>query len=196
MIVDPAMLIWLDGGGNRVGRPNENLARGFMELFTLGVGNYSETDVRQAARALTGWRVDHAGDTAAFRDRAHDPSSETVLGTPRAYDATSLVDLFGALDSRKRGHHHAKEDQDRDQIAALEAQPVVQPGADRHHPQTQRVRGDPLDIRGGAAEVQLDRRNLDVADAGVQNGHEHADDGRQRKTHPGSTPTAGELGSL
>ncbi|MDT7598073.1 MAG: hypothetical protein QOK26_150, partial [Pseudonocardiales bacterium] len=46
MIVDPAMLVWLDGGGNRVGRPNENLAREFMELFSLGVGDYSENDVR------------------------------------------------------------------------------------------------------------------------------------------------------
>ena len=46
MAVDPAMLIWLDGGGNRVGKPNENLAREFMELFTLGVGNYTEDDVR------------------------------------------------------------------------------------------------------------------------------------------------------
>ena len=92
MIVDPAMLIWLDGGGNRVGRPNENLAREFMELFTLGVGNYSETDVRQAARALTGWQVNYRTDTPVFRPRAHDTGPETVLGAPGAYDAASLVD--------------------------------------------------------------------------------------------------------
>ncbi len=94
MIVDPAMLVWLDGGGNKVGKPNENLAREFMELFTLGVGNYSEDDVRQAARALTGWRVNYTNDTAAVNARAHDAGPETVLGTSGAYDASSLVDLL------------------------------------------------------------------------------------------------------
>ena len=49
------MLIWLDGADSPKGRPNENLAREFLELFTLGVGNYTEADVREAARALTGW---------------------------------------------------------------------------------------------------------------------------------------------
>lgn len=92
MIVDPAMLIWLDGGGNRIGRPNENLAREFMELFTLGVGNYSETDVRQAARALTGWQVNYRTDTPVFRLRAHDAGPETVLGALGDYNASSLVD--------------------------------------------------------------------------------------------------------
>jgi uncharacterized protein (DUF1800 family) len=94
MIVDPAMLVWLDGGGNRVGRPNENLAREFMELFSLGVGDYSENDVRQAARALTGWRVNHTSDTATFAEAAHDPGPETVLGTSAGYDAAGLVDLL------------------------------------------------------------------------------------------------------
>lgn len=97
MIVDPAMLVWLDGGGNRLGRPNENLAREFMELFTLGVGNYTETDVRQAARALTGWQVDYRTDTAVFKPRAHDAGPETVLGAPGDYDAPSLVDRVLSL---------------------------------------------------------------------------------------------------
>ncbi|MBN9098581.1 MULTISPECIES: DUF1800 domain-containing protein [unclassified Pseudonocardia] len=94
MIVDPAMLVWLDGTGNRVGKPNENLAREFMELFTLGVGNYTETDVREAARALTGWRIDAGGDTSSVNARNHDPGPETVLGTTGAYDADGLVDLL------------------------------------------------------------------------------------------------------
>jgi uncharacterized protein (DUF1800 family) len=94
MMVDPAMLIWLDGGGNKVGKPNENLAREFMELFSLGVGNYAETDVRQAARALTGWRVDRKTETAKFAPRAHDPGPETLLGRAASYDSTSLVDLL------------------------------------------------------------------------------------------------------
>lgn len=94
MIVDPAMLVWLDGGGNKLGKPNENLAREFMELFTLGVGNYTEGDVRDAARALTGWKVDYTSGTAATAPRAHDPGPKTVLGTTADLDAGSLVDLL------------------------------------------------------------------------------------------------------
>src|SRR5262249_10120523 len=55
VVHDPTLLIWLDASANRKGKPNENLGRELMELFTLGVGNYSETDVKEAARALTGW---------------------------------------------------------------------------------------------------------------------------------------------
>ena len=55
---DPAMLVWLDGKDNRRGKPNENFAREVMELFTLGVGNYTEDDVKQLARAFTGWRIE------------------------------------------------------------------------------------------------------------------------------------------
>lgn len=53
---DPAMLIWLDGGSNQKNHPNENFARELLELFTLGIGRYTEQDVREAARGLTGWR--------------------------------------------------------------------------------------------------------------------------------------------
>jgi uncharacterized protein (DUF1800 family) len=56
--IDPAMLIYLDGVRNRRGEPNENYARELMELFTLGIGNYTEQDIQEAARALTGWRVE------------------------------------------------------------------------------------------------------------------------------------------
>lgn len=94
MIVDPAMLVWLDGGGNRLGKPNENLAREFMELFTLGVGNYTEADVRDAARALTGWKVDYQDGSAATVPRAHDAGPKTVLGTTGDLDAGQLVDLL------------------------------------------------------------------------------------------------------
>jgi uncharacterized protein (DUF1800 family) len=56
IIRDPAMLIWLDGADSKKTKPNENFAREFLELFALGIGHYSEADVRQAARAFTGWR--------------------------------------------------------------------------------------------------------------------------------------------
>lgn len=94
MIVDPAMLVWLDGGGNKLGRPNENLAREFMELFTLGVGNYTEADVRDAARALTGWKVDYRDGVATTAPQAHDPGPKTVLGATADLDAGGLVDLL------------------------------------------------------------------------------------------------------
>ena len=54
---DPALMVWLDAPANRRGHPNENLARELMELFSLGIGNYTEVDVKEAARALTGWTV-------------------------------------------------------------------------------------------------------------------------------------------
>jgi uncharacterized protein (DUF1800 family) len=82
-----------------VGRPNENLAREFMELFTIGIGTYTENDVREAARALTGWRVDRRSDaadggSAAFSPEDHDDGDKTVLGTRAAFDAAGLVDLL------------------------------------------------------------------------------------------------------
>jgi uncharacterized protein (DUF1800 family) len=96
MVRDPALLVWLDGQKNKKGKPNENLARELMELFTLGVGHYSETDVREAARALTGWRVDRAHATATAVPRQHDGGSKTVLGVTGELDDRSLVDLLTA----------------------------------------------------------------------------------------------------
>ncbi|WP_232303537.1 DUF1800 domain-containing protein [Pseudofrankia sp. DC12] len=77
---DPAMLVWLDAGQNRKEHPNENFARELMELFTLGIGNYSETDVREAARAFTGWRVDKARTGFQLAAAQHDDGTKTVLG--------------------------------------------------------------------------------------------------------------------
>lgn len=94
MVRDPALLIWLDGQRNRKGKPNENLARELMELFTLGVGHYSEADVREAARALTGWRVDRAAGTATPVPRQHDAGPKTVLGVTAELDDRGLIDLL------------------------------------------------------------------------------------------------------
>jgi uncharacterized protein (DUF1800 family) len=78
VVRDPAILLWLDAPENRKGRPNENLARELLELFTLGVGHYSEDDVKEAARALTGWTVKNG---SFFVDaEAHDPGRKAVLG--------------------------------------------------------------------------------------------------------------------
>jgi uncharacterized protein (DUF1800 family) len=80
MLQDPAMLVWLDGEANRAGAPNENLGRELMELFTLGHGNYDETDVKEAARSLTGWAVNRTTGAATFVPRRHDTGTKTVLG--------------------------------------------------------------------------------------------------------------------
>ena len=96
MVRDPALLVWLDGQRNRKGQPNENLARELMELFTLGVGTYSEQDVKEAARALTGWRVDRAAGTAEPVPRWHDDGAKTVLGVTGELDDRGLVDVLTA----------------------------------------------------------------------------------------------------
>ena len=87
--VDPAMLVWLSGIQNRKGRPNENYARELMELFTLGASNesgypYSEADVREQARALTGWRADYVDDVGytnfRFDPVRFDNGPKTIFG--------------------------------------------------------------------------------------------------------------------
>ena len=89
---DPAMLVFLDAGVNTKDSPNENFAREVMELFTMGVGNYSETDVREAARAFTGWSAD---DLAFFVDpQLHDDASKQFLGSVGAFDGVDIIDLI------------------------------------------------------------------------------------------------------
>lgn len=92
VLQDPAMLVWLDAHSNRQGHANENLARELMELFTLGIGNFNESDVKDAARALTGWSI-KAGEVK-FRPEFHDPDIKTVLGRTATLDAHSLTDLL------------------------------------------------------------------------------------------------------
>jgi uncharacterized protein (DUF1800 family) len=77
---DPAMLVWLDQGQSRKEHPNENFAREVMELFTLGEGHYTEKDVTEAARALTGWSYDRLNQEFIERPRQHDDGEKTFLG--------------------------------------------------------------------------------------------------------------------
>ena len=86
---DPAMIRWLDGNSNRKGAPNENYARELMELFTIGRGNYTETDVREAARAFTGWGAENG--VFAFRPEFHDSGSKKVLGETGNLDGDDVV---------------------------------------------------------------------------------------------------------
>ena len=89
---DGAMLVWLDSNSNVKGRPNENYARELMELFSLGVGHYTEKDVREAARAFTGWRTGEAG--FAFDAGLHDSGRKTVLGQTGAWDGGDVVRIL------------------------------------------------------------------------------------------------------
>ncbi len=92
---DPAMLVWLDGGENRKGRPNENYGRELMELFTLGVGGgYTENDVKEAARAFTGWQFDHDTATFAFRPEQHDDGVKTFLGQTGNFNGDDILDIL------------------------------------------------------------------------------------------------------
>lgn len=92
IVRDPAMLRYLDNVQNRRGAPNENLARELMELFSLGSGAYSEEDIRQGARALTGWGV----KPWSFRlaPFMHDPGRKTILGQSGHFDGDDFVDLI------------------------------------------------------------------------------------------------------
>ena len=92
VVRDPAVLIWLDAPANRKEHPNENLGRELMELFTLGVGNYSENDVKDAARALTGWTVED-GEFQEIAGR-HDDGDKTILGKKGAWKGEDLLKIL------------------------------------------------------------------------------------------------------
>jgi uncharacterized protein (DUF1800 family) len=98
---DPAMLRYLDNAVNVKAHPNENYARELMELFTLGIGNYTETDVRESARAFTGWTIDRDD---AFHDvpARHDDGSKTFLGQTGTFDGTDIVRIIFAQSAASR----------------------------------------------------------------------------------------------
>ncbi len=92
---DPAMLIYLDNRSNIRGKPNENWARELMELFTLGIGNYTETDVKEAARAFTGWTLDR-NLRFYFRPEWHDYGTKTFLGVTGNLNGDDIIDIIFA----------------------------------------------------------------------------------------------------
>lgn len=94
MARDPAMLIYLDGAASRKGQPNENFARELMELFTLGEGRYSEQDVKEAARAFTGWSIDRDTGEFLFRPALHDDGVKTVLGISGPHDGNAVLGIL------------------------------------------------------------------------------------------------------
>lgn len=88
-----AMLFFLNNQQNRKGHPNENFAREVMELFTLGRGNYTENDIKEAARAFTGWGANVQGDFV-FRKGQHDDGNKTVLGRTGRFDGDDILDIL------------------------------------------------------------------------------------------------------
>ena len=98
IVVDPAMLIYLDNANSRQGAPNENLARELLELFTLGEAStskaYSESDIKEAARALTGYSIEPETGAFVFRPRIHDTGSKTIFGQTDHFDGEGLIDLI------------------------------------------------------------------------------------------------------
>lgn len=88
---DPAMLVWLDTTSNKKGKPNENYARELMELFSLGVGNYTEQDIRQAARAFTGWEI--KSDRFHINASDHDDGEKEVFNKRNNFNGHQIVDL-------------------------------------------------------------------------------------------------------
>ncbi len=105
-IREPALLLYLDAPSNRKDHPNENLARELMELFTLGIGNFTEADVKEAARALTGWTV----DDGAFREAPskHDDGEKTLLGRKGRWTAPDLLSIL--LDRPATARRIARQD--------------------------------------------------------------------------------------
>lgn len=106
---DPAMIYWLDNQENVKGKPNENFAREVMELFTMGIGNYSETDVQEAARAFTGWSYGvplrngrafptknspRRVDRYVFLPERHDTGDKKVLGVAGSLSGDDVIDIL------------------------------------------------------------------------------------------------------
>ncbi len=100
---DPAMLSFLNNQQNLKAEPNENFARELLELFTIGRGNYSEQDIKEAARAFTGWRMDRRTGKFTFDQRNHDFGSKQFMGRKGNFDGEDIIDII--LEDPKTAQH-------------------------------------------------------------------------------------------
>ena len=100
---DPAMIFWLDNNENKMGEPNENYGRELLELFSMGVGNYTEDDIKNASRAFTGWTFTqpipiypqgHYPSEFEFRPELHDDDPKTFLGETGNFDGEDIIDII------------------------------------------------------------------------------------------------------
>ena len=92
MATQVAMLRYLDGDDNAKGHPNQNFARELLELFTLGIGNYAESDVIEGAKAWTGYNVSDDGSAFLFRTSNHDTTNKTIFGITKNWDGPTEID--------------------------------------------------------------------------------------------------------
>ena len=91
---DPAMLVWLDLANSQKERPNENFARELMELFTLGEGNYTENDVKESAKAFTGYRINPADQQFRFAANQFDPSVKVFMEKAGLWNGDQIIDII------------------------------------------------------------------------------------------------------
>ncbi len=91
---DPAMLVYLDGYLSTKEEPNENFGRELLELFTIGIGHYKESDMRAAARAFTGWGIDDKTGRYVFRSKDHDHGVKTFLGTRGNLNGEHIINIL------------------------------------------------------------------------------------------------------
>jgi uncharacterized protein (DUF1800 family) len=91
---DASMILYLNNQQNRKNKPNENYARELMELFTIGRGNYTEQDIKESARAFTGWFSDRRTGEFKFTERQHDSGSKTFMGKTGNWDGDDIVDII------------------------------------------------------------------------------------------------------
>ena len=94
VLMDPAMMLYLDTQSSKKGRPNENFAREVMELFTLGEGNYTEQDIREAARAFTGYYLNQGEGKVSHDKRQWDPADKTIFGKTGPFTGKDVIDLI------------------------------------------------------------------------------------------------------
>ncbi len=91
---DPAMIFYLDTQQSRLGKPNENFAREVMELFTLGIGNYTEEDIREAARAFTCYKIDQRDQSFRLAPRQQDDGEKKFFGQTGNFSGDDILDLI------------------------------------------------------------------------------------------------------
>lgn len=119
---DPAMLSYLDGSKNIASSPNENFARELLELFTLGVGHYTEQDIIHVARAFSGWNLDPAAGEFIFRAEHHDATIKQFLGHSGNFDGEAIINILLA---EERTAEHIAEKFWKEFISYVKPDPLI-----------------------------------------------------------------------
>lgn len=91
---DPSMIFYLNNQQNNKKMPNENFARELMELFTIGIGNYTEEDIKEAGRAFTGWKAEKRTAQFAYKERQHDSGTKTFMGRTGNFNGGDIIDII------------------------------------------------------------------------------------------------------